>query len=75
MKITIQVGWWDESQEQGLRTVQGGTIEDAVSSAAALYPECLDSLSSLKENIDHVDEINGEGNYHAFVFRVIDIRS
>lgn len=71
MKITVQAGWFDGIT--GLREFEGNSVAVAIHEAARYYPECLSGNAGLRENIAQVDQINGEGNYHDFIFRVVEI--
>lgn len=73
MTITIEAGWWITGKELGY--YQGESVAKAVEEVAQAYPEVLAGMdrAPLKQIIAHVDDVNGEGNYHEFVFRVVEI--
>ena len=73
MKLRFQVGWverWDERGEP-LDVREFDSLRDV----ARAFPEVFGGLipMTLRAAYRVVDFVNSEGNYHDFLFRVVEI--
>jgi hypothetical protein len=67
MKFIFRIGWADSVVETDWTTLQD------VARAYALVFDA-EEHNTLRKMQDQIDNVNGEGNYHEFVFQVLDVR-
>jgi len=66
MKFIFRIGWADSVVE-----TDWTTLADVRRAYEIVWDE---SHTTLRKMMDQVDLINGEGNYHEFVFQVLEVR-
>jgi O-succinylbenzoate synthase len=67
MRYIFRIGWADSVKETDWTTLQD---------VAQAYDIVFDPTehTTLRKMHDQVDLVNGEGNYHEFIFQVLDVR-